>query len=300
MPAVSRDDLVLDGFVPLCRPAARSASLIGLRCLPLHALDPDHAKNNCCWHRINCDSGRMQVGIVLESGTDFLLPEWEKLREEIISCTRCPRLVKYRREIAFRKKKEFTNWRYWGAPLPGFGDTQAQLLIVGLAPAAHGGNRTGRMFTGDGSANFLMRALHKAEFANQPTSVYDRDSLQMINSFMTAVVRCAPPQNKPLASELANCSIYFDRELALLSHVRVVLALGQVAFKGCLDHLKCQGFSTERLRFKHGRKYLMPPGVPVLIASYHPSRQNTQTGRLTRTMMSAALGVVKSSLAEST
>jgi uracil-DNA glycosylase family 4 len=242
----------------------------------------------------------MQVGIVLESGTDFFLPEWEKLREEIISCTRCLRLVKYRRETALGKKKEFTNWRYWGAPLPGFGDTEAQLLIVGLAPAAHGGNRTGRMFTGDGSANFLMRALHKAEFANQPASVHDRDGLQMMNSFMTAVVRCAPPQNKPLASELANCSTYFDRELALLPHVRVVLVLGQVAFKGYLDHLKRQGFSTEHLRFKHGQKYPMPPGFPVLIASYHPSRQNTQTGRLTRTMMNGALGIVKSSLAELT
>jgi uracil-DNA glycosylase family 4 len=232
----------------------------------------------------------------LGSGTGPLLAEWEKLREEIISCTRCPRLVKYRREVARRKKRQFADWTYWGAPLAGFGDREAELLIVGLAPAAHGGNRTGRMFTGDGSADFLMRALHEAGFANQPTSVHVRDGLQMINSFMTAVVRCAPPQNKPLASELSNCSSYFDRELALLPHVRVVLALGQVAFKGYLDHLKRQGRSIVSLRFKHGQKYPMPPGVPVLIASYHPSRQNTQTGRLTRTMMNAALRVVNSSL----
>jgi uracil-DNA glycosylase family 4 len=155
------------------------------------------------------------------------------------------------------------------------------------------------MFTGDGSANFLMRALHKAGFANQPTSVHDRDGLQMINSFMTAMVRCPPPQNKPLASELAHCNAYFDRELALLSHVQVVLALGQVAFKGYLDHLKRKGFSTAGLRFKHSQKYQMPSGVPVLIASYHPSRQNTQTGRLSRAMMDAALHVVKSALTDS-
>jgi uracil-DNA glycosylase family 4 len=226
--------------------------------------------------------------------------EWKKLREEIVSCTRCPRLVKFRRDVARKKKKRFMNWRYWGAPLPGFGDGQSELLVVGLAPAAHGGNRTGRMFTGDGSANFLMRALHTAGFANQPTSDHDSDGLQMINSFMTAVVRCAPPQNKPLASELANCSAYFDRELALLPHVRVVLALGQVAFNGYLDHLKRRGFSTVHLKFKHGQKYSLPPNLPVLVASYHPSRQNTQTGRLTSRMMDEALSVVKTSLIELT
>jgi uracil-DNA glycosylase family 4 len=239
-----------------------------------------------------------QAGIVLERKAASNL-EWKKLREEIVSCARCPRLVKFRREVARRKKKQFMNWRYWGAPLPGFGDRQGELLVVGLAPAAHGGNRTGRMFTGDGSANFLMRALHTAGFANQPTSNHKRDGLQMMNSFMTAVVRCAPPQNKPLAGELANCSVYFDRELALLSNVRVVLALGQVAFKGYLDHLKRRGFSSVELKFKHGQKYSLPAAFPVLVASYHPSRQNTQTGRLTGRMMDAALDVVKTSLTES-
>jgi len=205
--------------------------------------------------------------------------------------------VKYRREVARKKKRQFMKWNYWGAPLPGFGDTQAELLIIGLAPAAHGGNRTGRMFTGDGSAGFLMCALYTAGFANQPTSSQDRDGLQMKNAFMTAVVRCPPPQNKPLATELANCSVYLDRELGLLSHVRVILALGQVAFKGYLDQLKRQGISIPGLKFKHGQKYLMPTGFPILVASYHPSRQNTQTGRLTGEMMDAALHVVKSSLA---
>ena len=192
------------------------------------------------------------------------------------------------------------NWNYWGAPVPGFGDTQAQLLIVGLAPAAHGGNRTGRMFTGDGSANFLMPALHTAGFANQPTSDHIRDGLQMKNAFMTAVVRCAPPQNKPLASELVNCAPYLGRELELLSDVRVVLALGQVAFKAYLDHLRRQGTLLPRLRFKHGQKYSMPSGLPFLIASYHPSRQNTQTRRLTSRMMNAVLRKVQSALTGST
>jgi uracil-DNA glycosylase family 4 len=189
-------------------------------------------------------------------------------------------------------------WEYWGAPLPGFGDKQAGLLIIGLAPAAHGGNRTGRMFTGDSSANFLMRALYTAGFANQPTSDHIRDGLKMKNAFMTAVVRCAPPENKPSCTELANCSIYLDRELRLLSHVRVILALGQVAFKGYLDQLKRQGLSIPSSKFKHGQKYPMPLGVPILVASYHPSRQNTQTGRLTSKMMEAALSVVKISLAD--
>jgi len=236
----------------------------------------------------------------LERGNVLNPTEWEILREGIITCTRCPRLVRHRREVARKKKKQFMNWRYWGAPLPGFGDTQAELVVIGLAPAAHGGNRTGRMFTGDGSANFLMRALYTAGFANQPTSDHDHDGLQMENAFMTAVVRCAPPQNRPLTSELANCSAFLDRELALLSRVRVVLALGQVAFKGYLDHLKQQAASVPRVEFKHGQKYSMPPGLPVLVASYHPSRQNTQTGRLTCKMMDTALGEVKNGLTAST
>ncbi len=203
-------------------------------------------------------------------------------------------------EVARKKKREFMNWKYWGAPVPGFGDTQAQLLIVGLAPAAHGGNRTGRMFTGDGSANFLMPALYAAGFANRPASDHVRDGLHMRNAFMTAVVRCAPPENKPLASELTNCGLYLDRELVLLSHVRVVLVLGQVAFKAYLDRLTRQGDAIPRLKFKHGQKYAMPPGLPVLIASYHPSKQNTQTGRLTSRMMNAILRTVQSNLNRST
>lgn len=223
---------------------------------------------------------------------------WARLRREIISCTLCPRLVRYRGKVAREKKKQFMNWKYWGAPLPGFGEAEGELVIIGLAPAAHGGNRTGRMFTGDGSASFLMRALHAAGFANQPTSEHKRDGLRLINAFMTAVVRCAPPENKPSVTELANCSSYLDRELALLSHARVVLTLGQVAFKGYLGHLKGRGACVPRLGFKHGEIYSLPAGFPVLVASYHPSRQNTQTGRLTARMMDQALASVKKVLAE--
>jgi len=207
-------------------------------------------------------------------------------------------LVRYRGKVAREKKKQFMNWKYWGAPLPGFGETEGELVIIGLAPAAHGGNRTGRMFTGDGSASFLMRALHAAGFANQATSEHKRDGLRLVNAFMTAVVRCPPPQNKPCATELANCSCYLDRELTLLSHARVVLTLGQMAFKGYLSHVKRRGAYLQRSDFKHGEIYSLPAGFPVLVASYHPSRQNTQTGRLTTKMMDQALASVKKALAE--
>ena len=227
------------------------------------------------------------------------LPARAKLPGEIISCTRCPRLVKYRQKVAREEKKQYMSWKYWGAPLPGFGDIWAQLVIVGLAPAAHGGNRTGRMFTGDGSASFLMRALHAAGFANQPTSEHGRDGLKMRNAFLTAAVRCPPPQNKPLPSELVNCSEYLDRELALLSRRRVVLTLGHVAFKSYLNHVKRKGGYIPRLIFKHGQTYRLPAGSPTLVASYHPSRQNTQTGRLTTKMMEQALAAVKKVLIDS-
>ncbi|WP_455284084.1 uracil-DNA glycosylase [[Eubacterium] cellulosolvens] len=206
--------------------------------------------------------------------------------------------MRYRENVAREKKKQFMNWKYWGAPLPGFGDTQAQLVIVGLAPAAHGGNRTGRMFTGDGSASFLVRALHAAGFSNQQTSEHKRDGLRLANAFMTAVVRCPPPENKPSATELAKCSSYLDGELALLSHARVILTLGQVAFKGYIGHVKRRGAHVPRLDFKHGQMYFLPAGFPVVVASYHPSRQNTQTGRLTNTMMDQVLASVRKLLEE--
>jgi len=224
---------------------------------------------------------------------------WAKLHAEIVSCARCPRLTRYRRKVSSEKRRQFMNEEYWGAPLVGFGDTNARLVMIGLAPAAHGGNRTGRMFTGDGSANFLMRALHLAGFASQPTSEHRHDGLKLNDAFMTAVVRCPPPQNRPTASELSNCSCYLDRELGLLSQARVILTLGHVAFRGNLGHIKRCGARVRHLDFRHGKTYSLPQGFPVLVASYHPSRQNTQTGRLTSAMMDRVMATVKRVLAES-
>ncbi|RME46215.1 MAG: uracil-DNA glycosylase [Chloroflexi bacterium] len=211
--------------------------------------------------------------------------EWEKLNAEVVTCTRCPRLVAWREEVARKKRRAFQEWDYWGKPVPGLGDRNARLVIVGLAPAAHGANRTGRMFTGDGSAETLMAALHRAGFANQPTSTHRDDGLELRDAFVTAVARCAPPGNRPTAQELANCRPFLARELALLRSARVVLALGRVAFDGYLRLLREQGFDVPRLPFRHGASYTFDEPLPALVASYHPSRQNTQTGRLTDAML---------------
>jgi len=204
---------------------------------------------------------------------------WD-LTRRIVSCERCPRLRAYCQEVARVKKKAFRDWDYWGRPLPGFGDAQARLLILGLAPAAHGGNRTGRMFTGDSSGDWLIRALYEAGFANQPTSVSRDDGLRLGFAYITATVRCAPPANKPTNEEIENCSLYLTEELTLLRRVKLVLALGRVAFNAYLTHLP-KGSATHRIAFKHGALYKMGSKTPLLIASYHPSRQNTSTRRLT-------------------
>jgi len=214
---------------------------------------------------------------------------WEALDQVIVACQHCPRLVEWRERTAREKRPAFRSWEYWGKPLTGFGDRRAELLILGLAPAAHGGNRTGRMFTGDGSAATLMRALFKAGFASQPTSVHRQDGLELRGAFMTAVVRCAPPGNRPTPGELAACRPYLDRELELLSGVRVVLALGRIAFDGYLQLLKQRGVELGGVSFAHGAVHRLPAPLPWLLASYHPSRQNTQTGRLTPQMLADVL-----------
>jgi uracil-DNA glycosylase len=185
---------------------------------------------------------------------------------------------------------------YWGKPLPGFGDPTGRLLILGLAPAAHGGNRTGRMFTGDGSAQFLMAELYKFGFANQPTSVSVEDGLRLRDAYMTAIVRCAPPKNKPSIKEIQTCRHYWTEELRLLPNVRVVLALGRVAFETYVKFLKEQGVDTKRLKFRHGAFYSFPDSSPSLAASFHPSRQNTQTGRLTSSMFDSVLRGIQMAL----
>ncbi|HEY2386896.1 MAG TPA: uracil-DNA glycosylase [Candidatus Binatia bacterium] len=210
-----------------------------------------------------------------------------RLEREIVGCRRCPRLVAHRELIARVKRRQFRDEQYWGRPLPGFGDPAARLLIVGLAPAAHGGNRTGRMFTGDQSGDWLFRALHEAGFANQALSVSRDDGLALRDAFITAAARCAPPDNKPTPDELARCRPYLVREQAILAHVRVVVALGRIAFTTVLGVERAAGTALPRPlpRFAHGAVSAL--GGRTLIASYHPSRQNTQTGRLSRVMLAA-------------
>jgi uracil-DNA glycosylase family 4 len=201
---------------------------------------------------------------------------------EIVNCRRCPRLVEYREEVARTKVRRFRDWDYWGRPVPSFGPSNAQLLIIGLAPAAHGGNRTGRVFTGDRSGDWLYRALYNFGFANQPTSTDRDDGLKLIESYITAAIHCAPPDNKPLPSEYANCRPYLLEELQRLKKVQVVVVLGFIAFKNYFAARKELGKVNPAPlpAFGHGLSTELPDGI-TLICSYHPSQQNTQTGKLT-------------------
>ncbi|MGQ9463521.1 MAG: uracil-DNA glycosylase [Candidatus Fervidibacter sp.] len=230
---------------------------------------------------------------------------WESLEAEIVSCEKCPRLVAYRREVALRKKREFRDWEYWGKPVTGFGDRGAKILVIGLAPAAHGANRTGRIFTGDSSAQTLMRALYSVGLASQPFSLHRNDSLQLWCVYLTAVCRCVPPENKPTPAELLNCSPYLVRELEILQTAKVIVSIGQIAFQWTLRALKILAeregvklsFSNPHYRFAHNAHYeLVDPrrGTLHLLASYHPSRQNTQTGRLTIQMLTEVFAKAKS------
>lgn len=214
----------------------------------------------------------------------------DQLNREIVACRQCPRLVRYREAVAREKRLAFRAWDYWGKPVPGFGDPRARLLILGLAPAAHGANRTGRMFTGDRSGDFLYAALHRAGFANQPHSLNRDDGLALHNAYMAASLRCAPPANKPLPSELANCRPYFERELTI-QQPRAILALGAIAMRFYLGMLKDRGQikSAAAYPFAHGASYALPGDLPRLFASYHPSQQNTFTGKLTQAMLARVL-----------
>jgi uracil-DNA glycosylase len=217
------------------------------------------------------------------------------LREEITECRRCPRLVEYIAGIDTKKYKAFRGDTYWGRPVPGFGDPDARLLIVGLAPAAHGGNRTGRVFTGDGSADFLISALHRHGFANQPTSVSIDDGLRLLDAYVLAVIRCAPPDNKPLPEEILNCRPFLLGEMGMLPNVKATMMLGKIAMDGYIDALN--SVRKERIKkpqFGHGLEYQLAPDLPRMFISYHPSRQNTNTGKLTPQMMDDVLGRIKS------
>jgi uracil-DNA glycosylase len=215
--------------------------------------------------------------------------DWQALATDIISCRACPRLVAWREQVAREKRRAYRDCPYWGRPVPGFGDQNGRLLIVGLAPGAHGSNRTGRMFTGDSSGDTLYAALHRAGFASQPLASHREDGLRLTDAFITAVARCAPPGNRPSPAEMAACRPFLAREWSLMPQVQVVLALGQVAFDGCVRLLLDHGHDLPAFTFGHGMHHRVGANgrnAPLhLIASYHPSRQNTQTGRLTVQML---------------
>ena len=212
---------------------------------------------------------------------------WDSLNHTIIHCRQCPRLVAWREQVAIVRKRAYREQEYWGKPVPGFGDHNARVLVVGLAPGAHGANRTGRMFTGDGSGEFLYQALYQAGFASQPQALAREDRLEVEGLYISAVCRCAPPDNKPTQAEIDNCLPFLDQEIALLQDLQGFVALGHIAYDNILRLVRQRGYAVPRLEFAHGAFYYLGENLPWLLASYHPSRQNTQTGRLTEEMFAA-------------
>lgn len=208
----------------------------------------------------------------------------KSLETRIIACRKCPRLVAWREEVAHTKRKAYQDQTYWGKPVPGFGGPDARIMIVGLAPGAHGSNRTGRMFTGDASGDFLYPALFRAGFANQPHADYAGDGLNMQGAFISAICRCVPPQNRPKVAEIKNCLPWLAAEIELLPHLQGFVALGKIAFDGLLRLYKSRDNNLGKLAFGHNAFYQLGQGLPWLLASYHPSQQNTLTGRLTKEM----------------
>jgi uracil-DNA glycosylase family 4 len=214
----------------------------------------------------------------------------DALNARVVACDRCPRLREYCAEVARVRRRAYLDFTYWGKPVPGFGDEQARVLVLGLAPGAHGSNRTGRMFTGDGSGDFLFPVLYEAGFASQPRAVSRDDGMKLTDLWITAVARCAPPGNKPTPEELRTCAPWLDEEMKLLTNLRVVVCLGRIAFDGLLAHAARSGGNAAglppRSSFGHGAEFTLPGGLKG-IASYHPSLQNTNTGKLTRPMFLA-------------
>jgi uracil-DNA glycosylase len=211
----------------------------------------------------------------------------KRLNADIITCRKCPRLVAWREEVAQTKRKAYQEEEYWGKPVPGFGDPAARVMIVGLAPGAHGSNRTGRMFTGDASGDFLYPALHRAGFANQPFAEHLGDGLQLFDVFITAICRCVPPKNRPYVAEIENCLPWMMAEVNLLTNLEGYVALGRIAFDGIQRMYKMQGIDLPQMDFDHNKFYELGEGLPWLLSSYHPSQQNTLTGRLNEAMFDA-------------
>jgi uracil-DNA glycosylase family 4 len=216
-------------------------------------------------------------------------PSLSALQQQVVACTRCPRLITHCRAVAVAKRRAYMDWDYWGKPVPSFGDPDAELLLIGLAPGAHGSNRTGRMFTGDRSGDILFKVLYETGFASRPSACSRDDGLTLRNAYITAAARCAPPGNKPTPEELRHCRPYLEQELDLLRNVRVVVALGKVAFDVYLSILRDRGQIASRSAFVFGHNvaHETGPGLPLLVSSYHPSQQNTSTGRLTESMLRA-------------
>ena len=223
-----------------------------------------------------------------------LLRSWDEFQNRIVQCDRCPRLRDHCAAVAMEKRAAFRDWDYWGRPLPNLGEPTARLLVVGLAPAAHGGNRTGRMFTGDRSADFLLRAMHETGFANQPTSLSRDDGLRLIDAAVTAVAHCAPPANKPTPGEMENCFGFLEETVGLMPNLRAVVALGRIAFDGCVRLYRKRGWWDEsnKMTFGHGARRRCDP-APILLCSYHPSQQNTFTGKLTPAMLRAVFAAAR-------
>jgi uracil-DNA glycosylase family 4 len=221
--------------------------------------------------------------------------ELKNLQNLVIECQKCPRLVAYLKEVSNHKPKRYRDWDYWSKPLPSFGDPDARVLIIGLAPAAQGGNRTGRMFTGDRSGEWLFNALYEFGFANQPNSLRRDDGFKLDGCYITATIRCAPPKNKPLPEEIKNCRPYFLKELDLLKKIEVLVPLGQIALTQTLRTLRQKGLGIPPLAFGHGKVYPLP-NRQTIITTYHPSQQNTQTGKLTRPMFHQIFKMVRNKL----
>lgn len=213
--------------------------------------------------------------------------DWTRHDQTVMDCKACPRLVEWREKVAREKRRAFREWEYWGKPVPGFGDHAARALVLGLAPGAHGSNRTGRMFTGDASGDFLYPAMHRAGFASKPYSINRVDDLTLKDVYITAVCRCAPPDNKPTPLEMRTCQMFWTKEWDMLPEPRGILALGKIAFDAALGFLRQRGHELSTAEFGHNQFYESRSGKVWILASYHPSRQNTQTGRLSVEMFDA-------------
>tara|TARA_Y100001970_G_scaffold267360_1_gene357307 strand:- start:5065 stop:5739 length:675 start_codon:yes stop_codon:yes gene_type:complete len=208
-----------------------------------------------------------------------MFKNFENLENSIVSCKKCPRLVNFRNKIAKDKRKQYINEKYWGKPITGFGDQKARILFVGLAPAAHGGNRTGRVFTGDRSSDFLYKCLHKAKLSNQPNSDYKNDGLKLKDVFITTALKCVPPGDKPTKNELNTCFKYFKSEIENLKNLKIVVALGKIAFDACIVFYKKQFELSSNIKFGHSKFFKLPNNI-LLVGSYHPSPRNVNTGRI--------------------